>query len=141
MDQLEKMQELLHSKGQRMTVQKKALLDIFLRHPHRMLSVSDLKGLLPDGMEMDSATIYRNVTGFEVLGLLESMVDLSGSARYMICEHEHHHHLVCVCCGRILCFPCDNPFWRSFAEQNGFEETHHRIEIYGLCSGCKNKQS
>ncbi len=139
MDQLKKMEEFLHSKGQRMTNQKKALLGIFLQHPNRMLSVSDLKNLLPDGMEMDNATIYRNVTNFESLGLLESMVDLTGSARYMICDSEHHHHLVCVGCGSIICFPCDNPFWRSFAEQNDFEETYHRIEIYGLCADCRAK--
>ncbi len=139
MDTITKIEDLLHSRGQRMTVQKKELLSIFLQHPNRMLSVADLKSLLPGGVEMDNATIYRNVQNFGSLGILESMVDMLGLARYMICDSEHHHHLVCVRCGRIICFPCESSFWCSMAQQNDFEETHHRLEVYGLCAGCRVK--
>lgn len=137
MDQLMQMTDLLHSRGQRVTAQKKALLNIFLQHSNRMLSVGDLKGLLPEELEMDNATIYRNVQNFEALGLLESMVDMRGASRYMICGGAHHHHFVCVSCGRIISFPCDNPFWRSLAQEQHFEETYHRIEVYGLCADCQ----
>ncbi len=102
-----------------------------------MLSVMDLKGFLPDIMEMDRATIYRNVQNFENLGLLESMIDTRGIARYMICDGAHHHHLVCMSCGRIINFPCNNPFWEKLAQQHHFEEAYHRIEVYGLCSDCQ----
>ena len=139
MDTLAKLEELLHSRGQRMTVQKKELLCIFLQHSNRMLSVADLKSLLSDGIEMDNATIYRNVQNFESLGILDSMVDMLGLARYMICDSGHHHHFVCVSCGHIICFPCETSFWCSMAKQNDFEETYHRLEVYGLCAECRAK--
>ena len=65
-----KMEALIRERGQRMTIQKRALLTVFLQQAGRMLSVMDLKGFLPDIMEMDRATIYRNVQNFENLGLL-----------------------------------------------------------------------
>jgi Fur family ferric uptake transcriptional regulator len=138
MDQKTQLYERLREKGQRITPQKRAILDVLLDNPGRMLSVSEICARLPKGSGIDDATVYRNVRGFVEPGLLESMIDLKGHSRYMICDCVHHHHFICTDCGRIINFPCNNPFWRGIARQHNFKESGHRIEVFGLCADCQN---
>ena len=133
--------EMLRDKGQRITPQKSAILDILISHPGHMLSVSDICARLPEGSGIDNATVYRNMRGFLDTGLVESMIDMKGHGRYMICDCEHHHHFICNACGRIINFPCNDHFWSGIAGCEGFLETGHKIEVYGLCAGCQNRKS
>ena len=136
MDEKAKLISVLRQKGMRVTQQKKAILDVLLNHHDRMLSVFDIGEAL--GAVMDNATIYRNVRKFADLGILETMVDSKGVQRYIICcDGTHHHHFICTSCGRIINFPCDNPFWRGLAQQHRFSEKYHRIEVYGVCASCQ----
>ncbi|MHB1314066.1 MAG: Fur family transcriptional regulator [Christensenellales bacterium] len=130
--------QLLRDKGFRITAQKKKILDVFLDNPDRMLSVGDMNDLLEHNSSIDNATIYRNVQKFEKLGLLESMVDSKGYGRYMISDGVHHHHFICTSCGCIINFPCNTSLWSDLAKQFRFAESHHKIEIYGVCAQCRN---
>ena len=49
MDQKTQLYERLREKGQRITPQKRAILDILLDNPGRMLSVSEICARLPKG--------------------------------------------------------------------------------------------
>ena len=136
MDPKTKIYTMLREKGYRVTQQKKVMLDIFFDHPDKMLSVCDICGLIPEGEHIDNATLYRNVQQYAGLGILESMVDNQGITRYKICDSTHHHHFICTDCGRIIPFPCDDHFWESYAEENEFHESYHKIEVYGKCADC-----
>jgi len=138
MDDAQKIYSMLRNKGFRVTTQKKIILDVFLSNQDRMLSVCDVFNMLPAGSSIDNATVYRNIQKFLDVGILESMMDDCGVNRYTICEKEHHHYLICTECGRIIKFPCSVNFWNSFATENGFKETHHKLEIYGKCAECRN---
>lgn len=136
MDRKTEICALLREKGHRITRQKKVILDVFFDNPKKMLSVCDICTLIPAGEHMDNATLYRNLQQFARLGILESMVDNEGLTRYSICDSAHHHHFICTGCGRIIPFPCNDHFWKPYAEENDFHETFHRIEIYGKCADC-----
>ncbi|MFH1879817.1 MAG: transcriptional repressor, partial [Bacillota bacterium] len=69
-------------------------------------------------------------------GILESMNDEQGVNRYTVFEGEHHHYLICTECGKIIKIPCNNHFWKSHALENCFQETHHKLEVYGKCAAC-----
>ena len=60
-----------------------------------------------------------------------------GITRYEI-EHEHHDHLVCVKCGKIIEFECDEieASQNGIAERYGFRVLRHRHELYGHCAAC-----
>lgn len=136
MDEKTAIINVLRRKGMRITQQKKAILDVFADNPDKMLSVSDIAEIL--GGVADNATVYRNVRRFLELGIIETITDSRGVQRFVVCcDGKHHHHLICTSCGRIINFPCDTPFWRLLAEQNGFAEQYHRIEVYGMCSQCQ----
>jgi Fe2+ or Zn2+ uptake regulation protein len=129
---------MLREKGMRVTSPKKRILDIFLENRNRMLSVGDVSAMLPKDSAIDNATVYRNIQKFVAFGILESMNDEQGVNRYTICEREHHHYLICTECGKIIKIPCEGHFWKTHAQKNHFQETHHKLEIYGKCAECAN---
>ena len=60
--------------------------------------------------------------------------------RYEI-EHEHHDHLVCVKCGKIIEFECEaiEASQNEIAERYDFQILRHRHELYGYCAACRSE--
>jgi Fur family ferric uptake transcriptional regulator len=84
------------------------------------------------------ATVYRAITSMVESGLVEQVGTSKGSALYARCvSREHHHHLVCTCCGRVEEAECqlDDMIERLRATR-GFVVTAHDLNLSGLCSKC-----
>jgi len=87
------------------------------------------------------ATVYRTLKLFMECGIASERNFGDGKARYepIHSEREHHHHMICNECGKIYEFAniqvesCLN----QIAKLNEFQLTNHKLEIYGLCSGCR----
>ena len=62
-----------------------------------------------------------------------------GVTRYEI-EHEHHDHLVCTRCGKIIEFECQmiEATQEKIAAKYGFRVLRHRHELYGHCKDCRD---
>ena len=67
-----------------------------------------------------------------------------GTARYEINLHaaEHHDHMICTGCGRIVEFENDaiEAMQRQIALAHGFELTSHRMDLYGVCPRCQRRK-
>lgn len=136
MDRKQEIILLIKTKGQRVTKQKEMVIDILLENQDKMLSVADIREKVK-GKYINNATIYRNIQSFLAMGILETMIDSKGVSRYVINNGEHQHHLICTECGKIISFPCNNPFWKPCMEAEGFQESWHKIEVYGICAQCR----
>ncbi|MDF1541835.1 MAG: transcriptional repressor [Anaerosomatales bacterium] len=83
------------------------------------------------------ATVYRAVAAMEGAGALERVGSRDGSALYVRCsEDEHHHHLVCTACGAVAHTPCPLGTNMPDSAHEGFVVTSHQITLYGLCAAC-----
>ena len=62
-----------------------------------------------------------------------------GEQCYRLCGDEHHHHLLCESCHRVVEIQeCGLDDWvAGAAKQHGFVATDHRVEIVGLCADCR----
>ncbi len=88
------------------------------------------------------ATIYRAIAAMQEAGTLVTVGERDGSALLAVCaRHDHHHHLVCTGCGRVVGIECpiDHATLRA-AEREGHLVTSHQIVLYGLCSGCRQRE-
>ncbi|MEA2018592.1 MAG: transcriptional repressor [Campylobacterota bacterium] len=89
------------------------------------------------------ATIYRTLNFLEEVELISSISFGKDGKRYEGNSDEHHDHIICTSCGKIVEFYDDQIEKRQddIALENGFEITSHTMQIFGICEECtiKNK--
>lgn len=84
-------------------------------------------------------SIYRCLDLLESMGMAFKIINGS-NVRYKLCELEnHHHHVVCKNCGKIMEFDfCEIQSWsEKVMESTGFQITDHQLNFYGYCNECK----
>lgn len=104
------------------------------------LSPRELYGSLHNKKRKIGLTsIYRCLELFESLGIVFKITDRP-NVKYKLCESDdHHHHVVCKRCGRVVELNfCDISKWsRKVTESTGYEVTDHQLNFYGICAACK----
>ncbi|MBN2908206.1 transcriptional repressor [Polycladomyces sp. WAk] len=128
--------EKLKANGYKYTGKREMMVQLFAEE-NRYLSAREVLDHMQKaypGLSFD--TVYRNLSLFEDLGILEG-TDWDGERRYRFrCEGDtHHHHLICTVCGRTrkleIC-----PMNAILGQPEDFHITGHRFEIYGRCADC-----
>ena len=130
----------LKEAGLKITLPRIKILQILENSSVRHVSAEDIyKMLLENEEEIGLATIYRVLTQFEEAGLVTRQQFEGGHSVFEIAQESHHDHLVCVKCGRVEEFSDEGIEARqvAIAEKLGFELTDHKLNLYGLCAGCK----
>ncbi|MGA2113106.1 MAG: transcriptional repressor [Anaerolineales bacterium] len=86
-------------------------------------------------------TVFRAVEMLVNKGLLNRIEFADGSHTYRACGDEHHHHLTCVQCHRVVdvdvCLP--KPLLAAIGKKTGFEIEGHSLFIFGRCADCRNR--
>ena len=120
------------------TKQRDAILDVFLDatgHITGEALYASVRELHPG---IGYTTVYRTLKLLCDAGLASERNFDDGITRYEI-AHEHHDHLVCVKCGKIIEFECAmiESTQEEIAARYGFRVLRHRHELYGHCSDCR----
>ncbi|HET9960076.1 MAG TPA: Fur family transcriptional regulator [Polyangiaceae bacterium] len=106
-------------------------------------SVDDLCYELDDKGAKDAhmATIYRAIPLLIEAGLIQPALMSQGEGqRYeVIFEKDHHDHLVCTGCGRIVEFRSEalEALQRDIADRYEFLLDDHVLELLGRCKNCR----
>jgi Fur family ferric uptake transcriptional regulator len=89
------------------------------------------------------ATVYRTIKLLLDTGLLCRVVLSDGSVCYRASHEAHHHHLVCVSCGATedIHLRDVEAVLSGVRESTDYDVVGHRIEVYGVCPGCKSLES
>ena len=116
---------------------------VFLSNAH--LSVGDIeRALREQGVKAGKATVYRTLDLLVKAGLVREHDFGEGFKRYEpIVGENHHEHLICVNCGKVVEFSSDRieRMKQLIADQYGFRHHHHRLEIYGVCRDCQRRDA
>lgn len=85
------------------------------------------------------ATVYRTLALLSEKGVVDVLSHHGGEQCYRLCGDEHHHHLLCERCHRVVeVQECGLDDWvAAAAKQHDFVATDHRVEIVGLCADCR----
>jgi Fur family transcriptional regulator, ferric uptake regulator len=91
------------------------------------------------GQRIGLATVYRTLAVLVDEGIVDALSHHDGERCYRLCGAEHHHHLVCTECHRVVeLTDCDIGEWlERAAREQGFVATEHRLEVSGLCEACR----
>lgn len=108
----------------------------------RPATIADLLAAQP---KLTQSSLYRNLAVLEQLGVVQKVVSTDDRARYELAEDlmGHHHHMICVGCGRVDDFVVSKQAERNLASvlanaigESGFRLSGHRLDVVGLCADC-----
>ena len=127
-------------KGLKSTRQRTIILDAFLAAKGHVTVEDLLARARQADRRVSAATVYRTMKLLAECGLARPQHFADGQTVYEpLAGREHHDHLVCTGCGQILEFEDDRieQLQLAAARAHGFQVTHHRLELYGLCRRCQ----
>lgn len=137
----------LHDRGQRLTPQRQLVLSLFQRSGEGThLSAEEVHQRLRRSRERVSlATVYRTLRLLSSMGLLQELELPEGGRRYELAtdSHRHHHHLVCVRCGRTEEFECGAVLTagEEAAGTHGFRLLECVLNVRALCPNCAQQET
>lgn len=90
------------------------------------------------GDNVGLSTVYRALQAMADAGEIDMLRVEGGEAAYRRCSGSHHHHLVCRHCGTTVEVegPAVEKWTHGVAEENGFRDVSHTLEIFGTCARC-----
>ena len=127
----------LKKAGLKATLPRIRILNILETSDKRHMSAEDVyKALIDAGEEVGLATVYRVLTQFESAGLVTRHHFEGGHSVFELDEGDHHDHIVCNQCGRVVEFiePTIERCQVQVAEREGFTIRDHSLIIYGDCT-------
>jgi len=133
----------IQQKGLKRTSQRDLILDVFLRTEEH-LSIEDLYRLVQrEDPTVGQTTVYRTLKLLTEAGLAREVRFGDGRTHYEHnYKHQHHDHMICSECGRIIEFFSAEleALQDAMAAQHGFEITQHLLRIIGVCAECRRTQ-
>ncbi|MEW6076989.1 MAG: transcriptional repressor [Thermodesulfobacteriota bacterium] len=118
-----------------------SILEAFLQ-ANRHVTVTELNKIVTEkGSPFDSAFIRDTLKMLCRYGFARRHRFDDGIVRYEPWHLEDHHdHMICMKCGKILEFRDDQleKIQEDVAATQGFHMLQHRMEIYGICAECLN---
>jgi len=130
----------LKKAGLKVTLPRMKILELLESGSLRHQSAEDIyKALLSQNEEIGLATVYRVLTQFEGAGLVTRHHFEGGQAVFELNHGEHHDHLVCTSCGKVVEFMDDviEQHQNQIAKANNFIISEHSLIIYGRCGNCQ----
>lgn len=126
---------------QRYTAGRRSLVELLETEGHPV-SIEDIGAALPD---LPRSSAYRHLVDLQTAGVVRRVAANDSFARFELTEDltEHHHHLLCVMCGRVIDITPPPTFERTIAQHldrlaaaEGFQPHGHRVDVLGTCAAC-----
>jgi len=139
----EKFSVYLKKGGLKFTPERRAILEgVFSIHKH--FDIEELfEKLRKRGGRLSRATIYRTLPLLVESGLIRETLHCQEAVSYEhTFGHEHHDHLLCVKCGKVIEFKEEKieKLQKAVCKRYNFTPVEHRLGIRGYCKECKVKK-
>lgn len=126
----------LRRAGLKVTLPRVKILELLEKAEHHHMSAEEIyKALIEQGEDVGLATVYRVLTQFEQAGIVQRHNFENNLSVFEIAQEDHHDHLVCNQCGKIIEFHNDEieKLQEKVAKNNGFILSGHSLILYGTC--------
>jgi Fur family transcriptional regulator, ferric uptake regulator len=130
---------LLAEHGVRATARRLEVLEELARERDDVTAQALWSRLRERDSRTGLATVYRTLALLSEKGVVDVLSHHGGEQCYRLCGEEHHHHLLCERCHKVVeVNECGIDGWvATAAKRHGFVATDHRVEIVGLCADCR----
>src|SRR5215472_15017229 len=127
---------------QRYTAGRRAIIELLVSAGHPV-SIGDIAERLP---ELPRSSAYRHLVDLHAAGLVHRVTANDEFTRFELAEDltEHHHHLLCITCGKVIDVTLPAGFEQAvaqaigqLADAEGFQPQSHRLDVLGVCATCR----
>jgi len=128
--------------GLKRTAQRDLILEVFLKSEEHLSSEDLYRLVQKQDPNIGQTTVYRTLKLLTDAGLAREVRFGDGRTYYEHnYNHEHHDHMICTECGRIIEFFSAEleAIQDAMAEKYSFQPTQHSLRILGYCSECQVK--
>jgi Fur family transcriptional regulator, ferric uptake regulator len=145
------MNEMLHSLAeqrlrqisQRYTSGRRVIVELLAKAGHPV-TIEDIAEGAP---RLPRSSAYRHLVDLQQAGVVRRVPANDEYWRFELAEDitEHHHHLLCTSCGRVIDLTPTPAFEHAMArylanmaQANGFVSSDHRLDVIGTCAACRD---
>ena len=119
-----------------------AVIDLLSKQPCALTAPEIESSLRKKGHRVGLASIYRTLELLAEMKLVGRLDVGQGIARYepLVPGGDHHHHLVCDQCGRVIPFDDDEleETIDRLTRKVRFQVAEHDVVLHGACGTCRN---
>jgi Fur family ferric uptake transcriptional regulator len=132
----------LEAAGLRKGQARLAVIDLLSKQPCALTAPEIESSLRKKGHRVGLASIYRTLELLAEMKLVGRLDVGQGIARYepLVPGGDHHHHLVCDQCGRVIPFDDDEleETIDRLTRKVRFQVAEHDVVLHGACGTCRN---
>jgi Fur family ferric uptake transcriptional regulator len=127
--------------GYRLTSPRRALARLVASQEGHFSADELLTESLRGRLGVTRATIFRSLDVLADLGVVERLDLPTGEHAFVACEPAHHHHIVCSSCGRSTGVADHGleAVAETIGRETGYRVDTHRLELFGRCPACQEK--
>jgi len=136
-----KLATALRQHGYKLTPQRWAVIGTIASSKDHLTPAEIYEKVQKDHPGIGLVTVYRTL---DILSRLELICELhaGGNCRsYTISTPQHHHHLICSNCGKVVDFTGHGlnlgELEQRLSNESGFRIDDHLLEFVGLCQACQ----
>ncbi len=135
--------EILLEKNLSITSPRKLIIEEIIKNSNP-ISIESLQKRLEGKVAL--STLYRALNDLKSAEIIKEFTTTDSITMFELISlgEEHHHHLFCTSCGKIIDIDLSKKFEKNVdaevvkIEKNfNYKITEHTLEILGLCSKCK----
>ncbi len=138
--EIEKFSSFLKEKGLKITKQRMEILKQILYTDDHFDTEEIFEKLRKRKLRVSRATVYRALAHIENCSLIRKLNLGNGRSFFeKTSGKEHHEHIYCTQCGKIIEFSdtiMENRI-KKLSGFNGFKITNHNFQIFGICDDCR----
>ena len=130
--------------SQRYTNGRREVVELLADAGHPV-SIEDIAERAP---RLPRSSAYRHLVDLQQAGVVRRVSANDDYFRFELAEDitEHHHHLLCTRCGKVLDVTPTPAFEQAMSQYldrlatvNGFIGLDHRLDVLGACSDCQDR--
>ena len=138
------LKSMLRNMNLKVTNQRLSILKTLNKGPKSHFTAKDIfEEVSTKHPNIGFATVYRFLKETSRFGITSELRIGYAPARYELKVREHHHHIVCTKCGKIIEFQNETIEKQitKIGKDHNFSIEHHIFELYGCCNdvNCANK--
>lgn len=133
-------ESLLEAKGLKYTFERQQIFDEVSRLKEHFDADSLYDRFKKKGLRISRDTVYRTIPLLLESNVIQKSV---GEGKREFFERTsgkgHHDHILCVRCGKIIEFKCDEieNLQDKICQKYGFKLTFHDHRLFGYCKDCQ----